>query len=127
MRLTSSRKKKVIIVCAICILLLVIVFSGGYFYSWQTYNENCSLMSSGREPEHIWGVTAFNDGGTKIHSGLGYQIIKWHRIDVISGDLCTKYICGWEMHWGYNAEDIVNIGPNLDSINDFHYEFGGKL
>ena len=68
------KKNKKVKISLIIILLLCIHFI--------TFTIDSRLVSEAREPIFVLSISpAIKDGGSVIAYGLGYQVIRWHKID----------------------------------------------
>ena len=81
-------KRKLIITLSVILGLFVISFS--------TYLIDKSRVENKQIPIFILAHSGYEDGGTHIYYGLGYQIIIWDRISNNDPDL---YKSGVEVHY----------------------------
>lgn len=108
---------RVIIIIASLIVATIIFAIVSYTIDSQRIRENDI-------PFFACQYNEASDGGTEILFGLGYHIVKWHRVikDTDYEMENKDYVCGWDINIGYDYKNTVSHGPQPEQTYNFHFE-----
>lgn len=107
----------VFFVILISAVIVFVSFSVTYTIDHQRIREN-------HTPFFVYYKSDINDGGTIVFFGFGYHIVKWHRL-IENSDYETgngDYVCGWDIHNGYDVSNTLSLGPQSERTYNFHFE-----
>ena len=62
------------------LIRIVIVLAGLFIISISAYAVDISRAKNNQKPIFVINKTLLDDGGTVVYSGLGYQIVVWHKM-----------------------------------------------
>lgn len=92
----------------LCGILVAIALT----FSLLSFQIDSKRVDIGEKPLFCLRKDSFDDGGTVAYYGLGYQIIRYHKLGDDPGNV-NAYYYGVEKHYGIGMIDLIHSNPTI--------------